>query len=342
MTTSNKNLPPKPKEGEDVVPDSDAKLNEVQKEQLGDMLSEFVPAHLASDDDKEIAEAEKVVKELMNQGEKDGKEGSDTGTGEGLGEQSSDDDDGDSTIPSEDEGEGSQSVGDPEPASGGSEDGTSDAGGSEADDDPYTAYGLDPSLVADEETADQKHIRLLEERLAKLEAGGVQQKSKVEEQEPDTVFFTPEEAQLAITDPDKFAELLNTNLNKATTKARTEALREVPKAYAAQQKRETHIQKLTDTFWERNPNLVTHDKHVARIADELEGKNPDWQLERIFAETEKQAYKEIKVERRAKQTEKKRLKKDAHFPSGNGNSRPGNADTEEDKTGIAAEIRDLM
>lgn len=104
-------------------------------------------------------------------------------------------------------------------------------------------------------------------------------------------------------------------------------------------------------FYMDNPDLLPHKKYVGFVSNELFAKNPDWDLEKNFQETEKEVRTRLKVQRSAGTTQGRQPQTGAGIrtvdanpgfvPSGGSGGRRGSVSTER-LSGEDKQIMDLI
>jgi|GEM_PF-4301616 hypothetical protein len=112
-----------------------------------------------------------------------------------------------------------------------------------------------------------------------------------------------------VRDPSKLNSILNKVYKKGLEVARTKIIeqvtRSIPDIVKENVRINTELKSLTDKFYKDNPDLANFKPSVAAVGEEILSKHPNWSLEKVFAETGKEAKRRLKLVNVAnKQTKK--------------------------------------
>jgi len=100
-------------------------------------------------------------------------------------------------------------------------------------------------------------------------------------------------------------EELNKILNKvykagseAMRKSQEDTLRSIPKIVKTNVVTQATLKSATEKFFNDNKDLLPFRKAVATVYEELASENPDWKLDKILEETEREARKRLELHKR--------------------------------------------
>ncbi len=149
----------------------------------------------------------------------------------------------------------------------------------------------------------ERVIQTLERQIAALqEKGGKEVEEKTVPVEP-TTWVTSEEWEQAIQDPGKMNEILQ----RVHDKARESLIRDIPNLTTKAVDRQISLQRTIGQFYQDNPDLLEMQQYVGYTANRLQGENPNWPLEKLLEETEKEVRKTLKLTKKAKEVENARV-----------------------------------
>lgn len=141
--------------------------------------------------------------------------------------------------------------------------------------------------------------------LAKPAAKPTEPKSAVAEPEPvapkvptPTQFVTSEEFEEVLTDAGKFNTLLNKvySLGQSSVQGvREEVLTGIPSMVNKLVSEQSRLQGLVQDFYNKNNDLLQYRSYVGVVANELQGQHPEWEVAKLFEETEGEVRKRLKV-----------------------------------------------
>ena len=109
----------------------------------------------------------------------------------------------------------------------------------------------------------------------------------------------------------KFLKGFATNLTGQVEKQTTEKLlRSVPDIVKTNVIIQHKLKTMADDFYSDNEDLLPFRRAVASVSEEIMSENPDWELEKVFEETGKEARKRLQLQEKVakKQPDKKRRK----------------------------------
>lgn len=105
------------------------------------------------------------------------------------------------------------------------------------------------------------------------------------------------------------AKVFNTLLNKvhkagieSGRKFQETTLRNIPDIVKANVTIQATLKKKVEDFYDANKDLQSFNKVVSAVYEELAAENPDWNIDRIFKETEAEARKRLELHRKAAST----------------------------------------
>jgi hypothetical protein len=232
--------------------------------------------------------------------------------GEGSGDEEHKDADGAEASSEAAEGKEEESTDD------GSEASSAEADGEEA------AEGAEEASEGDEADADDPR----DAEIARLTQQLTEKESKAEVKvTPVNIVVSDEEFEAAQENKEGLMALLNKVATASKTQGKEEALLAMPELVRKEVEVTKAIDKKVDEFWVQNKDLKPYNKVVGRITAELQAAHPNWDLNKLLAESEKVARKELKkprtkitktddVAERLKGKEKEKV--DPAFTSGTG------------------------
>lgn len=216
---------------------------------------------------------------------------------------------------SEREGEGEEPTPEPE------ETGAGEATGEEEIETPEEELETGEDRRGEEpedEPVDPRIAKLeakLEQTEQALEDLRSQRQEETEERSDEPVRFieSEEEAEELLNDPMK----LNDLLNRVLQKGRELAMKDVPPAVLNSVNRTMTIKDRAQEFYREHPELAEHKEFVGYIANSLSHKYSDDPegLDKLFAETAKEAKRRLNIKSKAKNKERQRRRsgEDARF-----------------------------
>jgi hypothetical protein len=176
--------------------------------------------------------------------------------------------------------------------------------------------------IEEEEDLTSSLIKQLEEVSAKVNIGGINlnakektpeqldaenredeiEKSEYKEKESiqDLLPFVSDEVyEKALSDPKE----LNTLMNKVYNTAISNMTKSLPQLMGNMISQQTQMQKLASDFYQENTDLVSMKNYVGFVANELAGRHPDWDYEKLFGEVALEVRKRLKISKEAKKVE---------------------------------------
>lgn len=116
-------------------------------------------------------------------------------------------------------------------------------------------------------------------------------------------------------DEDSFNTLLNEIYQRATLDAEERVLRAVPNVVKSSVTQQGALAKHVEKFYTDNPDLGSFKKAVAVVAQEVAGEHPEWSVERVFSEVEKESRRRLGLVKKTVE-EKKAGKRPGGFARG--------------------------
>lgn len=179
-----------------------------------------------------------------------------------------------------------------------------------------------PAEEPAEEDKDEliKRLRTQVEELSGRPAAGQPAEEQPAEEQPteeqpaetgEKNYFDQLDFEEVIESPEKLNKVLNAVAsaarNEAVQQAVQQTLQSVPGLVVNYVKRHSEIKTLVDDFYDANPDLKGFKKTVGAVANELHSKNPDWDMQKVFEESAKEARKTLGLKAAAAQKRKPAL-----------------------------------
>lgn len=179
-------------------------------------------------------------------------------------------------------------------------------------------------------------VKILQDNYDKLLAGfGKQPDKRVEPEPPPTpekFVASQEDMDKALDKPEEF----NSMLNKVHNKSVESVLKVLPAVIDNMVRVQLSLRgKITD-FYNTHKDLVPHKQFVGYVVNDLMGKNPNWDLDKVFTELPKEVRQRIGL----KQQAESKAKRGGFAPRGSGARPP--ATHSKEPTGLEEEIADLV
>lgn len=108
-------------------------------------------------------------------------------------------------------------------------------------------------------------------------------------------FVTDEQFEEALQDAGAFNKLLNQVYEGAVKRGKEIALAEALPATRQEMQQALYMQSKAQEFYMQNSDLIGHKSYVAKIAEAVQQKHPDWGIEKIYSETAQQARKALNL-----------------------------------------------
>lgn len=124
-------------------------------------------------------------------------------------------------------------------------------------------------------------------------------------------FMTEEELDELQDNPGKMNEILN----RVYARAQEDIMKSIPSVVQKTTSRQITLQNKVKDFYEENKDLLAHRDFVSFVASEIEGQNPDKDLDWIFDQTAKQARKRLGIRKSAEDTESNRRRGSKNKPA---------------------------
>ena len=199
----------------------------------------------------------------------------------------------------------------------------------------------------EEEDADKPkespEVKALRDQLTALEAklaaiAAPKQAETAKETPVDKTFFiaTQEEMDRVLDKPENMNELLVKVHNRAVESV----IKHIPAIISNMIETQVTMRGSVTKFYEENKDLVPHKQYVGFVVNELVGKHPDWDMNKVFTELPKEVRKRIGLKQQAE--EKKQQKQRGGFPPRGSGARPPAKQGSDKPTGTEAEIADLI
>lgn len=152
-----------------------------------------------------------------------------------------------------------------------------------------------------------EHRAIIEELSTRLGKGKTEEVKPTEEKPAETVE-KPKPAELAELQPGTFVEndedidkalgdtaSFNALLQKVAAYAVENVLSAVPKLVVSLSDQQIVFRQAAKEFWDNNKDLLDKRSFVSFVTNELAAKHPEWSLEELFTETEKEVRKKLNI-----------------------------------------------
>jgi hypothetical protein len=136
-------------------------------------------------------------------------------------------------------------------------------------------------------------------------------------------LISQEEFAVAITDVNKFNEVLN----RVYDRARQDAIRDVPAVVEATARRQAEYTTASNRFYQDNPDLAEYPAAVAMVANQVAAEQPDLDVQGVLNETAKRAREVLKIGAQAQKREEERESPAFPAPKGSSTRSGRSADT---------------
>ncbi len=132
-------------------------------------------------------------------------------------------------------------------------------------------------------------VNTLQKTLESLLQGGSKPEKKVEPVKSTSYVASQEEVDKAL----ESHESLNALLSKVKDDARKETLATLPAIIDNVVRTQFTLRSKVSDFYKDNKDLTPHKEFVGHVVNDLMGKNPDWDLDKVFGELPKEVRKRI-------------------------------------------------
>lgn len=166
---------------------------------------------------------------------------------------------------------------------------------------------------SEEEEEEEESTSALKDQVTQLQARleELTEMSASKEGEASEEGKPPEyEAQQFLQSDDDLDDVLNSSegLNKVLNSAVQTAVQHVYKGMPGVIKnnvaQQVQLQETVSEFYSNNPELKKHRSFVGKVSERIMSKNPNWSMDKVLAETSKEASKRLKLKTKAKDKEK--------------------------------------
>lgn len=121
---------------------------------------------------------------------------------------------------------------------------------------------------------------------------------------PNIKFIKEEEAQEMGLEADKFNKILNKVYKMGLSnmsKYKEDMLSSVPDIVSKQVARQSTIDRMVDDFYKRNEDLRQYRSYVGTVANQIQAKNPDLGIQKLFEETEREVRDRLNITKRSQE-----------------------------------------
>lgn len=164
---------------------------------------------------------------------------------------------------------------------------------------------------SEEEEEEEESTSALKDQVTQLQARLEELTEMSTPKEGETEEGPPQyEAQQFLQSDDDLDDVLNSSegLNKVLNSAVQTAVQHVYKGMPGVIKnnvaQQVQLQETVSEFYSNNPELKKHRSFVGKVSERIMSKNPNWSMDKVLAETSKEASKRLKLKTKAKDKEK--------------------------------------
>lgn len=184
-------------------------------------------------------------------------------------------------------------------------------------------------------------VKALTDKISSMEAGkplGKEEAVKEESEKPTIFIKDKAEYDSMFEKP----ELLNEILNKVASAGGEKVIKALPKIIRAVVKQQIEMQTETAKFFSGNKDLLPHRQFASFVANDIIGQNPNWTLNKLYAELGGEVRKRLGLKAGAAAVAEKKGTGSSAFPGTKGTGARQAAGKQGQLSPLEAEIKDLI
>jgi len=150
----------------------------------------------------------------------------------------------------------------------------------------------------EEEPEDVEDLRRKLDELAAAKLGEGKEEEETEEdvQAPSAdAFISEDEFEKVLTDSSALNDVLHRVYERAFKDAVNHVAKQVPVIVNSIVNSQLTLHSMVQEFYTKNPDLLPYRKFVGWVANQLQAQHPDWELQKLFGEVEKEVRKALKL-----------------------------------------------